>query len=154
MTRLAYFTPRTRALRVALACVALPLLCSLVDAQTVTITGVPTPPATVTINIPYTVNVSATPASGFFVYSVSALSTAGNASGPTGSWVSKGSYSAFSHTCGATVSHTFNVVNQASGYYYWKGLDLEFHCTDGNVPGTYNGNDYIGYYYTEDTGGN
>lgn len=147
MTRLTFFTPRPRALRVVLACVALPLLCSAVHALTVTMTGNPAPPTTVTINVPYDVTIQAVPSSGYFIQGVTLYSCSGTASAPTGTWAVKAFYSTFSHTCDATVQKTFNVVNQASGYYWWYGSASEFDCAG---TGSFHSADsaYLGYYYT------
>lgn len=94
-------------------------------APTTTISGNPSAPATITLNDPYTVNVAVQASSGYVVYGCDLYS--GSAS--SGPWTWKASYG-FSGYSGYG-NNNFDVVNQASGTYWWRGKG---YASDASAP--------------------
>lgn len=131
----------------ALACVTIPMLCSAVHALTISATGNPVPPTTVALNATYQITVQGIPDYNNYIRRVDVGSASGNADGPTNSFTNHGIYQAFSNTCNATVQHTFSVVNQGTGYYWWQAGGTEVVCNGGaSVSALMEG--LVGYYYT------
>ena len=109
------------ALLAALACGAIPLVASVVHGYpTASMSGDPAPPVQAAVGVPYNVTASATPDAGQSICVVRTFSSRGGTGGPGSDWIEHGYYSDFSDTTDVTKRHTFNVVNQSYGYYYWK----------------------------------
>ncbi len=142
------FSLRSRrlALLAALSCAIIPLAASAVyGTGYTTTTSNPTSPVQVAINQAYTINVQATPSENCYILYVTAASNEGSADGPSGgSWATHGEWNQFSRTTGQPVNHTFNMVNQDYGYYYWKGT-CEYY--DGYGP-SQGAESIIGYFLT------
>lgn len=84
------------------------------------IVGNPAPPAHVGMDN-YTINVGATSSTpGCYMSSLDLYGTTGNAAGPTGAWMPKGSYNKCSGV-GMSCDNTFTVVDEADGTFWWLG---------------------------------
>jgi hypothetical protein len=97
------------------------------DPMWVSIGGDPETPAAIAINWPYEIAIGAfaTNAPGNWeIIELRLYGASGNSGSPTSSWVLKGTKS-IANLPGAI--HPFNVVNQASGYYWWSGQATEKH---------------------------
>jgi len=94
------------------------------------ISGAPAAPAHVALGTTYNITVTGTPP----YYQKVAFLSIGSSSAYAGPYTTKGSV--YPGTgCGVAASHTWNVVNQATGTYWWDGL-CEFDACAGAPPGT------------------
>jgi len=108
----------TRRVSVKLVCTVL-FSGSLLAAQanpTVIVVGIPAPPTNVGLNVPYSIKVTVTAPSPYYAQGC----TIESASSQNGVYSTKAGF-AFSGMA-PSGTHTFSVVNQANGSYWWRAV--------------------------------